>query len=273
MKCDECLCDLHECLLLDCNDCRKWGIIVWALFLIVFFLELSANCVPPPPTPQRRPTHWPILKFRRGSGRPSYAEVEAPGQDRDSIVVIDPKKCFVISDRRESEQKEGFVIPDQRERFLSSESSWPKLQIPPSFGRDLVLDGRLLPFSDVTIYLYLAVALHFKDNSWVLRNTKTPNLYEESVTIMFMHQFYLLFVSVRPATALLWSIKDKIMSLLCSGHPLIFTAAPQRARGDAAEWFKPPLKDGLYFPQLSFPHLHKEECHIWVSFPHLKITD
>ncbi|XP_039457800.1 plexin domain-containing protein 2-like [Oreochromis aureus] len=72
---------------------------------------------------ERRPTHWPILKFRRGSGRPSYAEVEAPGQDRDSIVVIDPKKCFVISDRRESEQKEGFVIPDQRERFLSSESS------------------------------------------------------------------------------------------------------------------------------------------------------
>uniref|UniRef100_A0A3P9DEL7 Plexin domain containing 2a n=1 Tax=Maylandia zebra TaxID=106582 RepID=A0A3P9DEL7_9CICH len=35
---------------------------------------------------ERRPTHWPILKFRRGSGRPSYAEVEAPGQDRDSIV-------------------------------------------------------------------------------------------------------------------------------------------------------------------------------------------
>uniref|UniRef100_A0A3Q0RDE5 Plexin domain containing 2a n=1 Tax=Amphilophus citrinellus TaxID=61819 RepID=A0A3Q0RDE5_AMPCI len=72
---------------------------------------------------ERRPTHWPILKFRRGSGRPSYAEVEAPGQDRDSMVVIDPKQSFVIADRRESEQKEGFIIPDQRERFLSSESS------------------------------------------------------------------------------------------------------------------------------------------------------
>ncbi|KAG7228995.1 hypothetical protein INR49_013228 [Caranx melampygus] len=45
---------------------------------------------------ERRPTHWPIMKFRRGSGRPSYAEVEAPGQDRDSSVVIDPKQSFVI---------------------------------------------------------------------------------------------------------------------------------------------------------------------------------
>lgn len=104
------------------------------------------------PPPQRRPTHWPILKFRRGSGRPSYAEVEAPGQDGDSTVVIDPKQSFVIADRRESEQKEGFIIPDQRERFLSSESCWPKLQIPPCFGTELVLWGHRLPFSDATIY-------------------------------------------------------------------------------------------------------------------------
>ncbi|XP_029380990.1 plexin domain-containing protein 2 isoform X2 [Echeneis naucrates] len=72
---------------------------------------------------ERRPTHWPIMKFRRGSGRPSYTEVEAPGQDRDSTVVIDPKQSFVMSDRRESEQKEGFIVPDQRERFLFSENS------------------------------------------------------------------------------------------------------------------------------------------------------
>ncbi|KAM6919230.1 plexin domain-containing protein 2 [Xenentodon cancila] len=71
---------------------------------------------------ERRPTHWPILKFRRGSGRPSYAEVEAVGQDRDGTVVIDLKQSFVISSRRESEQKEGFIVPDQRERFLCSES-------------------------------------------------------------------------------------------------------------------------------------------------------
>ncbi|XP_061588561.1 plexin domain-containing protein 2 [Cololabis saira] len=71
---------------------------------------------------ERRPTHWPILKFRRGSGRPSYAEVEAPGQDRDGTVVIDIKQSFVFSSRRESEQKEGFIVPDQRERFLRSES-------------------------------------------------------------------------------------------------------------------------------------------------------
>ncbi|XP_035861417.1 plexin domain-containing protein 2 isoform X1 [Sander lucioperca] len=72
---------------------------------------------------ERRPTRWPIMKFRRGSGRPSYAEVEAPGQDKDGMVVIDPKQSFVMSDRRESEQKEGFIVPDQRERFLVSENS------------------------------------------------------------------------------------------------------------------------------------------------------
>ncbi|XP_068593970.1 plexin domain-containing protein 2, partial [Cebidichthys violaceus] len=69
---------------------------------------------------ERRPTRWPIMKFRRGSGRPSYTEVEAPSQD--SMVVIDPKHSFVMADRRESEQKEGFIVPDQRERFLVSES-------------------------------------------------------------------------------------------------------------------------------------------------------
>ncbi|XP_028283252.1 plexin domain-containing protein 2-like [Parambassis ranga] len=72
---------------------------------------------------ERRPTRWPVMKFRRGSGRPSYAEVEAPDQDKDGTVVIDPKQSFVISNRRESEQKEGFIVPDQRERFLCSESS------------------------------------------------------------------------------------------------------------------------------------------------------
>ncbi|XP_054597845.1 plexin domain-containing protein 2 isoform X1 [Nothobranchius furzeri] len=72
---------------------------------------------------ERRPTHWPILKFRRGSGRPSYAEVEPSGQDREGSVVIDLKQSFVLLDRRESEQKEGFMVPDQRERFLGSENS------------------------------------------------------------------------------------------------------------------------------------------------------
>ncbi|KAM4557403.1 plexin domain-containing protein 2 [Fundulus diaphanus] len=72
---------------------------------------------------ERRPTHWPILKFRRGSSRPSYAEVEIPGQDREGSVIIDLKQSFVFPDRRESEQKEGFIVTDQRVRFLSPESS------------------------------------------------------------------------------------------------------------------------------------------------------
>ncbi|CAL8279778.1 unnamed protein product [Lota lota] len=72
---------------------------------------------------ERRPTRWPIMKFRRGSGNPSYAEVEAGVHDRDSTVVVDPKQSFIISGRRESDMKEGFIVPDQRERFLVSESS------------------------------------------------------------------------------------------------------------------------------------------------------
>ncbi|KAM4605238.1 plexin domain-containing protein 2 [Polymixia lowei] len=72
---------------------------------------------------ERRPMRWPTMKFRRGSGNPSYVEVEAVGQDKDSMVVIDPKQSFIISGRRESDQKEGFIVPDQRERFLVSERS------------------------------------------------------------------------------------------------------------------------------------------------------
>ncbi|XP_051990432.1 plexin domain-containing protein 2-like [Xyrauchen texanus] len=32
---------------------------------------------------ERRPTNWPAMKFRRGSGHPSYAEVEAMGKDKE----------------------------------------------------------------------------------------------------------------------------------------------------------------------------------------------
>lgn len=72
---------------------------------------------------QRRPTRWPIMAFRRGSNQPSYAEVEAPSQDKDCALIIHPKQSFALSDRRESEQKDGFIVADQRERFLVSEST------------------------------------------------------------------------------------------------------------------------------------------------------
>ncbi|CAB1317673.1 unnamed protein product [Coregonus sp. 'balchen'] len=74
---------------------------------------------------ERRPARWPVMKmkFRRGSGNPVYAEVEAAGLEKDSLVVIDPKHTFIISghDRRESfmDGKDGFIVPNQRERFLS----------------------------------------------------------------------------------------------------------------------------------------------------------
>lgn len=70
------------------------------------------------------------MTFRRGSNQPSYAEVEAPSQDKDCTVIIDPKQSFILSDRRESEQKDGFIVGDQRERFLVSESTWPQTPCP-----------------------------------------------------------------------------------------------------------------------------------------------
>ncbi|XP_059357714.1 plexin domain-containing protein 2 [Carassius carassius] len=74
---------------------------------------------------ERRPTHWPAMKFRRGSGHPSYAEVEAMGQDREGFIVMDPRGSFLVSDRRESlfltDQREGFIVADQREHFLIME--------------------------------------------------------------------------------------------------------------------------------------------------------
>ncbi|XP_054623150.1 plexin domain-containing protein 2 isoform X2 [Dunckerocampus dactyliophorus] len=73
---------------------------------------------------EHRPARWPTMKFRRGSGHPSYAEVETPGQqDKDSVAVIDPKQSFVMLIRRESDQKEGFIVPDPRECFLGQENS------------------------------------------------------------------------------------------------------------------------------------------------------
>nr|XP_046214081.1 plexin domain-containing protein 2-like isoform X1 [Oncorhynchus gorbuscha] len=74
---------------------------------------------------ERRPARWPAMKMRfcRSSGNPAYAEVEDPGLEKDDLVVIDPKHTFVISghDRRESfmDSKDGFIVPNQRERFLS----------------------------------------------------------------------------------------------------------------------------------------------------------
>uniref|UniRef100_A0A9J8BKM7 Plexin domain containing 2a n=2 Tax=Cyprinus carpio TaxID=7962 RepID=A0A9J8BKM7_CYPCA len=74
---------------------------------------------------ERRPIHWPAMKFRRGSGHPSYAEVEAMGQDKEGFIVMDPRGSFLVSDRRESlfltDQREGFIVADQREHFLIME--------------------------------------------------------------------------------------------------------------------------------------------------------
>ncbi|XP_072364645.1 plexin domain-containing protein 2-like [Scyliorhinus torazame] len=36
---------------------------------------------------ERRPSRWPAMKFRRGSGHPAYAEVEPVGQEKEGFIV------------------------------------------------------------------------------------------------------------------------------------------------------------------------------------------
>ena len=117
------------------------------------------------------------MKFRRGSGRPSYTEVEAPGQEKDGTVVIDPKQSFVMSDRRESEQKEGFIVPDQRERFLVSESSWPKLCIPEGFG------------TSERDFLFSTPLKFILRTEFERTERKMPDLYEEHVPEYYIYSW------------------------------------------------------------------------------------
>nr|XP_029131875.1 plexin domain-containing protein 2-like [Labrus bergylta] len=35
---------------------------------------------------ERRPSRWPAMKFRRGSGHPAYAEVEPVGQEKEGFI-------------------------------------------------------------------------------------------------------------------------------------------------------------------------------------------
>ncbi|XP_068196936.1 plexin domain-containing protein 2-like isoform X2 [Antennarius striatus] len=108
------------------------GLLMGVVMVMVFmaaFIFMSVYMYNHPTTSislffmQQRLTRWPIMKFRRGSHLPSYAQMESPFPDKDDVMAIDPKQSFVMSNRRESEQKEGFIVPDQRECFVVSESS------------------------------------------------------------------------------------------------------------------------------------------------------
>ncbi|XP_062848911.1 plexin domain-containing protein 2 [Trichomycterus rosablanca] len=84
---------------------------------------------------ERRPSHWPAMKFRRGSGHPSYAEVDVLGQDREGFIEMESKDSFFAADRRESlyttDQRDGFIVPDQKERFIVVEHCSIFTQISP----------------------------------------------------------------------------------------------------------------------------------------------
>lgn len=49
------------------------------------------NCTPL----QRRPSRWPAMKFRRGSGHPAYAEVEPVGQEKEGF--IESEQCWGLT--------------------------------------------------------------------------------------------------------------------------------------------------------------------------------
>lgn len=53
-----------------------------------FVLTPLALCSPL----QRRPSRWPAMKFRRGSGHPAYAEVEPVGQEKEGF--IESEQCW-----------------------------------------------------------------------------------------------------------------------------------------------------------------------------------
>lgn len=96
--------------------------------------------------PQRRLVGWPAIKltFCHSSRNPAYSEVVRRPLEKDGVVAIDPKQAFIISDwdLRESfiDDKDSFIDPDQRIRFVSDQC-WLELTGPDhsgGFGEELV---------------------------------------------------------------------------------------------------------------------------------------
>lgn len=52
---------------------------------IHYYVTVIERIVPACPL-QRRPSRWPAMKFRRGSGHPAYAEVEPVGQEKEGFI-------------------------------------------------------------------------------------------------------------------------------------------------------------------------------------------
>ncbi|XP_019739278.1 plexin domain-containing protein 2-like [Hippocampus comes] len=58
---------------------------------LYLFLDIITQYLTPAPASlfliERRPSRWPAMKFRRGSGHPSYAEVEPAGHEKEGFIV------------------------------------------------------------------------------------------------------------------------------------------------------------------------------------------
>uniref|UniRef100_A0A3Q2XX70 Plexin domain containing 2b n=1 Tax=Hippocampus comes TaxID=109280 RepID=A0A3Q2XX70_HIPCM len=60
-------------------DDRQYTFTLWLITRSVPFVSQFS--------PLRRPSRWPAMKFRRGSGHPSYAEVEPAGHEKEGFIV------------------------------------------------------------------------------------------------------------------------------------------------------------------------------------------
>uniref|UniRef100_UPI00398E4286 plexin domain-containing protein 2-like isoform X1 n=1 Tax=Pristiophorus japonicus TaxID=55135 RepID=UPI00398E4286 len=62
-------------------------IIVVAAVLVTFYMYHHPTSAASLFFIERRPSRWPAMKFRRGSGHPAYAEVEPAGQEKEGFIV------------------------------------------------------------------------------------------------------------------------------------------------------------------------------------------
>lgn len=91
------------------------------------------------PPPQRRPSKWPAMKFRRGSGHPAYAEVEPVGQEKEGF--IESEQCWARRGCSRSYWLPSCVCPPARRGLQLPEAQSTHSLVKTLDSACLVLDG------------------------------------------------------------------------------------------------------------------------------------